>query len=354
MQCLSYERLCSRPVSFWNPDVMGDLGPDSWTALHGAIAGDNGALVDVLLEGGQQDLNSHNYAHFLACTNAGSLVCDQIISACSSSASYSALLNSQGSLKGSARPLHLAAKARNSHALSRLLRCSKVDPNGRDEVSNLTAVHEICLRGDLEILQIFGQFADRLDLLSVDSKGETCIDIAIESKNVEMLQLLIKMRRNDVLERILRKGDSPSSLLVQLEEENCSMAHALGCIPVSGGEHRAKEADNELILICEDTVDGLVQGLQISTIDDSKMLHLNVSPSKSFNSSHVSLPDILCSGSSSLCAGLPTAQMLLEGNQILRVLISAANDAGIPDQYHYHPCFSKGLLYTEFVENENQ
>ena len=195
--------------------MMGDLGPNSWTALHGAIAGDNGALVDIILKGRQQDLNSHNYAHFLACSNAGSLVCDQIISACSSSTSYSALLNSQGSCKGSARPLHLAAKARNSHALSRLLRCSKVDPNGRDEVSNLTAVHETCLAGDLEILQIFGQFADRLDLLSVDSKGKTCIDIAIESKNVEMLQLLVKVRRNDVLERILRISDSPS-LLVRL------------------------------------------------------------------------------------------------------------------------------------------
>ena len=330
--------------------MMGDLGPNSWTALHGAIAGDNGALVDIILKGRQQDLNSHNYAHFLACSNAGSLVCDQIISACSSSTSYSALLNSQGSCKGSARPLHLAAKARNSHALSRLLRCSKVDPNGRDEVSNLTAVHETCLAGDLEILQIFGQFADRLGLLSVDSKGKTCIDIAIESKNVEMLQLLVKVRRNDVLERILRISDSPS-LLVRLEEENCIMAHALGYIPVSGEGLRAKEADDELIVICEDTEDDLVQA---STTDDSTPLHLNVSPSKSFNSSQVSVPDISCSGSSSLCSGLPTAQMLLEGNQILRVLISAVNDAGILDQYHYHPCFSKGLLYTEFVENENQ
>jgi Ankyrin repeats (3 copies) len=351
VQCLSGATPCSRPVPLWGPGMMGDSGPDSWTALHGAIAGDNSALVDALLKEGQQDLDSNYYAHFLACTNAGSTVCDQIISACSSSATYSALLNFPGSCTGTARPLHLAARARNPHALSRLLRCSKVDPNARDNESELTAVHETCLRDDIEMLHMFGQFADRLDLLSVDSRGKTCIDVAIDSKNVEMLKLLVKMRRNDVLERVLRVSSGPS-LLVQLEEENLSMAHALGYVTDSGQGRRAERADDELIVICETTVDGLVQALQETTIDDSTVLPFSTAPLKCLDPGHGDKLDIPNSTSVS-CTALPTTQMLLEGNQILRVLISAANDAGIPDQYHYHACFSKGLLFTEFVENEN-
>lgn len=338
-------------MPLWGPGMMGDLEPDSWTALHGAIAGDNSALVDVLLKEGQQDLNSNYYAHFLACTNAGSTVCDQIVSVCSSSAAYSTLLNFPVSGTGTARPLHLAARARNPHALSRLLRCSKVDPNARDNESDLTAVHETCLRNDIKMLQTFGQFADRLDLLSVDSKGKTCIDIAIDSKNVEMLKLLVKMRRNDVLERVLRVGGGPS-LLVQLEEENLSMAHALGYVSDSGEGRRSKRADDELIVICEGTVDGLVQAMQETTIDDSTILPLSIAPLKCLDLGYGDKLDIP-SPTSISCTVQPTTQMLLEGNQILRVLISAANDAGIPDQYHYHSCFSKGLLFTEFVENEN-
>lgn len=351
MQCLGDATLCSRPVPLWGPGIIGDLGSDSWTALHGAIAGDNSALVDVLLKDGQQDLDSNYYAHFLACTNAGSSVCDQIISACSSSATYSALLNFAGPCTGTARPLHLAARARNPHALSRLLRCSKVDPNARDDESDLTAVHETCLRDDIKMLQIFGQFADRLDLSSVDSRGKTCIDIAIDSKNVDMLKLLVKMRRNDVLERVLRVSGGPS-LLVQLEEENLSMAHALGYVTDTGEGHRAERADDELIVICEGTVDGLVQALRDITIDDATILPLSTAPLKCLDPGHGDKLDTPNS-TSIPCTVLPTTQMSLEGNQILRVLISAANDAGIPDQYHCHACFSKGLLFTEFVENEN-
>lgn len=330
---------------------MGELGPDSWTVLHGAIAGDNSALVDVLLKEGQQDLDSNYYAHFLACTNAGSTVCDQIVSACSSSAAYSTLLNFPGSCTGTARPLHLAARARNPHALSRLLRCSKVDPNARDNESDLTAVHETCLKDDIKMLQTFGQFADRLDLLSVDSKGKTCIDIAIDSKNVEMLKLLVKMRRNDVLERVLRVVGGPS-LLVQLEKENLSMAHALGYVTDSGEGRRSERADDELIVIWEGAVDGMAQAMQETTIDDSTILPLSMTPLECLDPGYDDKLDIP-SPTSISCTVLPTTQMLLEGNQMLRVLISAANDAGIPDQYHYHSCFSKGLLFTEFVENEN-
>ena len=130
------------------------------------------------------------------------------------------------------------------------------------------------------------------------------------------------------------------------------MAHALGYATDSREVLRVERADDELIVVCVDAVDGPAQTLQISTIDDSTSLPPDISQSKYLDPNNVNGLDIPNSERLSF-TGLPTNQMLLEGNQVLRVLISAANDAGIPDQCHYHPCFSKGLLFTEFVGNKN-
>ena len=46
----------------------------------------------------------------------------------------------------------------------------------------------------------------------------------------------------------------------------------------------------------------------------------------------------------------PTMEALQVSNQIAKILITAAFEAGINSQeFHAHSCFSKGLLYTELT-----
>jgi hypothetical protein len=61
--------------------------------------------------------------------------------------------------------------------------------------------------------------------------GKTSIDIAIDSRNFLMLEMLLIMRRNDVLERILHsRATEDISVLTKLENENIILAKNLGFI----------------------------------------------------------------------------------------------------------------------------
>lgn len=324
-----------------------DCGPFLWTPLHGAIAGDNMDLVDTLLKEAKQDLGSYFYGHFLACTKAGPIVCDQIVNACSSSSSYSALLNNPAGPEWPARPLHLAARAGNFNAVNRLLRCSKVDPNARDDLTGMTAVHEACQRVDLDMLRTFGHVSDRLDLLSTDLEGKTCIELAVETKNVHILELLIKMRRNDVLEKVLRSTEAPS-ILVQLEEENLAIARALGYSSNESGDGYVEEKANDELDIIPLDVDGIRESMKNENIETGALSPISMVEFQTVDFSNPGLVDD--SGKEDIPQpDTRNTEKLLISNQILRLLIDAASEAGIPDEFHAHHCFARGELYSEYA-----
>ena len=333
---------CSSEVFLPGFTSMSESSSFSWTPLHGAIAANNPDLVAVLLKEGQYNLGRHFYVHFLANTEAGPEVCDHIIGECSSSACYGALLNGLASPQWRARPIHLAVRARNFHAVSRLLKCSKIDLNARDEESGMTALHEACQKGDLDALRIFSIAADRLDLLTVDLEGQTCTEFAICTQNIPMLELLIMMRRNDVLENVLRTSDA-SSILVQLEVENISLAKALGfcdpsCLPAE------ENSNDELNIIY--TESNAIPAVHQDTVQLSP---ISMAESQTNDSTYVE-NDAEASGIRGITAvDLPTSETLLLSDQILKLLIMAASDAGIPEEFHANSCFFGGLLYSEFA-----
>lgn len=343
-------RECDRAVSLQGFEATSGSSSFSWTPLHGAIAANNPDLVGALLkEGqGQHNLSRHFYVHFLANTEAGPSVCDQIIEECSTSSCYSTLLNSSAPPWWTARPLHLASRARNFHAVTRLLRCSKIDLNVRDEESGMTAVHEACRREDLDALKIFGSMADRLDLLAVDLNGETCIEFAIRTKNAPMLDLLITMRRNDVLENVLRSTDIPS-ILLQLEVENSSLAKALGFF---SPRRQSVEDDAELNIIQAETDIAVAPFMgdfhqEAALVSPMSMAEFQTND---FNSSE---DDPETSGTGGITVDLPTSEMLLTSDRILKLLIVAAGEAGIPEEFHSEPCFFGGFLYSEYAVRIN-
>lgn len=360
-------------------DIPSSSSPFSsfcWTPIHGAIASDNVDLFDHLVQLGsrcESSFNDNYYAHFLASLSAGSAMCEQVVAACSSSsAPHNVLLNSTGGSCYNARPLHIASRSGHSNVVRRLLKCSKVDPNLRDEVTGMTAVHEACERSDLSILSIFGSVSDRLDLLMTDSSGKTCIDIAIESKNIQMLELLVRMRRNDVLERVLhaRPGstDAPS-ILISLEIENLRFARSLGYVLPDlefedGGyvEEKSEEKSGcglkDEILVDRTMVESMKKMKLNNETSSSSLIEADISNTildgSCMTESGLNGVDQLSSPSSLLSLPLVhvavTEEMLSVSNQIVKILVVAAFEAGISSrEFHAHSCFSQGSLYTEHV-----
>ena len=346
--------------------------PFQWTPLHGAIASDNKNLVETLLskieinkntDKNDDNFGCHFYAHFLSTSLATGDVCDIIIDTCSSSISHNILLNSIGNNYYNVRPLHLATRNNNIYAINKLLKCTKIDPNLIDDVSGMTAVHEACQKNNLEILQIFGDLSDRLDLLIPDFNGKTCIDLAIETKNVKMLELLVKMRRNDVLEKVLhaRPGNTEvSSILIQLENENMKYANFFGYfqqinmdtegyIEEKSDENNEEELDRNMtdheeinIALSES-----IKSLKIEKIDsilseDHIENEINL----------LNIHELKITEQDNSNTVLPTIEMLQLSDKILKILIIASYEAGITsNEFHAHSCYAKGNLYTETTIN---
>ena len=203
----------------------------------------------------------------------------------------------------------------------------------------MTALHEACRKGDLDALKIFSTVADRLDLLTVDSEGQTCIEFAIYTKNIPVLGLLIMMRRNDVLENVLRTSEV-SSILVQLEVENISLAKALGfsdpsCLSVE------ENSNDELNIIDAET-----NAIPVVQQDIAQLSPISMAESQTNDSTYVENDTETLSVTA---VDLPTSETLLTSDQILKLLIMAASDAGIPEEFHANSCFFGGLLYSEFA-----
>lgn len=272
-------------------------------------------------------------------------VCDLVINSCASSSSYNTLLNSIVE-PYTAKPLHVATRSGNTNAVERLLKCSKVDPNSIDEACGLTAIHEACINGDLNTISAFGKVSDRLDLLVATTEGKTCIDTAIDMRNFLMLEMLVRMRRNDVLERILHSRATESvSLLMQLEIENMSLAKSLGYVE--------KEMIEISAVILEECVSLIEPMNNLSIINESKVSEsvsdilpeeLYAEPEAPVSDEEI-LMEILHKYSDKT-----VDEASKVSDQIVELLTKAVIEAGIvSEDFHAHVCYSQGQLFKEYV-----
>jgi ankyrin repeat protein len=326
-------------------------GDFPWTPMHGAIAGNNIDLLKTLIHEKQVDCTLHPYVHFLVESMASAEVCDLVITACASSSSYNTLLNSTVE-PYTAKPLHLATRNSNIIVIEKLLKCSKVDPNVRDDATGLTAIHEACVRGDLITIEAFGKVSERLDLLVATDDGKTSIDIAINSRNFLMLEMLLIMRRNDVLERILHSRATENvSVLTQLELENIILAKNLGYLE--------KEIIEMSTVVLEENTSLIEPMNNLSITNESK---ISEPMDESF-------PDNLCEDNGGMIIDEDNMVEILQdyycdktadeassiSDQIVGILIKAVIEAGIvSEDFHAHICFSQGVLYKEHVTNCNK
>lgn len=325
--------------------------PFPWTPMHGAIAGNNIDLLKTLIHEKKVDCTSYPYVHFLAESVASAEICDLLITACASSSSYNTLLNST-SEPYTAKPLHLATRTSNVILIEKLLKCSKVDPNVRDDTTGLTAIHEACIRGDLVAIEAFGRVSERLDLLVATDDGKTSIDTAINSRNFSMLEMLLIMRRNDVLERILHSRATENvSVLTQLELENILLAKSIG--------YFEKEITGICTVVLEENTSLIEPMNNLSITNESK---ISEPIDKSF-------PDSLCEDNEGMIRDEENTVEILQNyyydktadeasrisDQIVGILIKAVIEAGIvSEDFHAHICFSQGVSYKEHVTNCNK
>jgi ankyrin repeat protein len=241
-------------------------GQSSWTPLHMAIVQNNTELIRFLLQ--HDNVNSFTSIrplHFMANVESSTSVvstevANMLINTCKDSDQSKQLLNdtitmdnnttSTESYAVAGAPIHFAVLRQQTEVLKALCSCNKVDVNQRHPILKHTALTLACYMQNMELVEALSDAQDRLDFAvtsaslgaqpSIDSKlvsasllaspccqlsEVSCVDVTLQSHNLALLQLLTKMRRNDVIEQLITdkpffdRSEAKSWLWV-LEEEN--------------------------------------------------------------------------------------------------------------------------------------
>lgn len=208
----------------------------SWTALHGCILGDNNEMLARLLNAGANAFQ-YPYIYFATqFTNMSHMTAKLIVDVCASASSTIAnqLLNERH--EGITRPIFQAIRHHNNELLRELICCEKCQMNNNDMHSDgRNSIHEVVhnaflplpegadpANGDsfelamrlLETFEIYG--GDRIDLLVPDHNGNTVIDEVIEHRNLEMLKIFVSMRKTDVVEKLITRGNAHRAVVGRL------------------------------------------------------------------------------------------------------------------------------------------
>ena len=303
--------------------------PSLWTPLHSCIISHNRSLAMLLLRlkgEGSISLTEQPYLQFFAeqCHDQNTFS-SQFVEAVQSLSPT--LLND--ALKDdpyNSRPIHAAVRYKNTALVNALIDCARVDLNSRD-ISGSTALLNACRAAystsavpdikSLEVLRLFERASDRLDFLIADNSGETSIDYAINNRILELVKLLLQMRKNDVIERVFFVRDGVNkSLLVVLEELNIMLTkQALR-------QEDSQEVDGKLNVTADFNLDRQSSVSMTGGIDDADRSE--------------------------------KAAALTSNEELLLLFLKLGVDGGLAADLHAHECFSRGVLYREYCEEEMQ
>jgi len=314
--------------------------PLEWTPLHAAIARSNYFLVSQLINKGA-DITISPYVHFLANFDNDDDVTKLIIETAATSPHFNMLLNNEnqksfGRDTDVGTPLHLAVRSEKVNLIKLLMQCKKVNPNAQDSGTGASPLMEACAIGNRKLVEAIMTDRDRVDMLLEDFTGNTCVEIVINTKNIELLEFFISTRRNDVVERLLLdKGGHFPSLLIQLESENIKLSESLAIemTPIISREVIGDSPHSVKKSISDDqstASDGMDESVKVITKERFSSL---VTTRKRAQSLAVSKTKVQNS------------------NKIVSLVVNAVNSTGIAQaDFHAHSCFAEGKLYLNIEE----
>ena len=346
---VNVNELCFRTID--------NIGVSPWDALHAAIQNDNPDMMTYLFDNGFDISNGQKYLNFLIQSKTNhSIDCIKLlVNKLSESPNYKNYLNESDS-NDIRRPLLMAVRNKKIDVINILVNNPKVDLNVIDEISNITAFHEACLTGSIELINTFRPATPRIDLLATGRKNNCIIDI-IESKNIELLLELISMRKNDVIETILTESNEESSYLIKLEEENIKLAKLLGYnLPSDNNNNNNNEESpitdeegNELERIVSiEEVQKSFENIKISDLSPAIEDYYPSEETKGENIDEKSIKDIT---EESIINIEECNDKFKASNNLLKVLIDLVNSTGIiTESHHAHKIFFDGNL---IIDNTN-
>jgi ankyrin repeat protein len=226
-QCFGYESysgdtVCSLPV-------LNLSLPKDWITLHAAILSNSESFLNHVWEHGVT-LYKFPFVHFVAGNPALSeSVMSSVVMRAALTPVHGALLNAALTVYPT-QPIHIATKYRNVEFLKCLCALQQCDPNVVDKEGR-TAIHVACLADDADLVNLFLDYSDSVDVLQKDNDGETCVDAAIKNKSVSVLGALLQAKRIQVVEKLLAVDDAcptGESLLMRLEKDNMHLCGLLG------------------------------------------------------------------------------------------------------------------------------
>ena len=212
-------KLCNHEVDLLNPEIK------EWTPLHAAIANKNSELISHIFRHGFEP-TCVNYLHLAVKMHLPLNSVQEILQHILSTPDSPSVLND--SVRGfNTTPLHLAVRCQNVDFISLLSRYTQFSLIRKDDVSGLTAFYEAVLHENSSILKAFSDVHERVDLFLENTKGETCLEVAIRRRKIEAVTWLLDFRRSDCVQILLRESASGCSLLYDIEREHYELLKEL-------------------------------------------------------------------------------------------------------------------------------
>lgn len=334
----SGDTVCSLPVL--------TLGiPKDWTVLHAAIVSNSESFLNYIW-GLRVTLFKFPYVHFVASNpNLSEATISSVVMRAALTPVHGSLLNAALTVYPTP-PIHIAVKCRNVEFLKCMCALPQCDPNVVDKAGR-TAIHVACLANDVDLALLFLDYSDAVDILQKDNAGETCVDVAVKSKNVALLNALLSVKRMEVLEHLLAVDESSpnkESILMRVERENIFLCGMLGiAAPVVQTDTTVdvetttedavpvERKESDLPPILSETDDGPTAVDMCGTSDDSQRCAEEVAR-ETFARTYDN-PE----------------EELEKSDALLQEVILLLQDLNIADaDVHAHKCFHDGILYREF------
>ena len=347
--------ICFNHVSY-DPDVASIMPvlklnlPQQWTVLHAAIISDSDSFLDYIWDSGP-NVYKYPYVHFIAGMNGLSEKnIANVLHRASLSPVNGTLLNT--AITGHPQqPLHIGTAAGNIPFLKCMLALPQVEVNVIDAKSGRTPFHVACAAEDVDMMNMFLDYRDDVDILVRDTEGENCVDTVLRLKSVGGLQALLDVKRMDVIEQLLATptGGHRESMLIRLERENVALCRLMNIFEPSSavtnddgenvsavegtGTDEPPEGD---LASAEDYADAAPAGEEASAVEevDPPEEPLNVLRDDEIWEIVAEYKD-------------PKSE-LLKSNQLLQLIISLLHELNVVDaDVHVHECFHRAVLYHD-------